>query len=369
LIILLDIFFVIIKTLLLLVPILSAVAYLTLVERKVLASIQRRIGPDSVGFPGLSQPIADAAKLIVKETVLPRTANTLLFILSPISTFFLSLSGWAVVPMNQSHVIADIDLGVLHIFAVSSLSVYGIIIAGWSSDSRYAFSGALRSAAQMISYEVSIGLILINVVLCVGSLNLSKIVAYQEHVWLIFPLFPLALLFFVSALAETNRTPFDLPEAEGEIVAGYNVEYSSIVSTSFYISEYANIILLSTLTVLFFSGGWMITIPSFLITFFLAFIIPFGGYTFLIEWLKNIFPITFIQDGIELNLGISSGLILALKVTCILFLPVRVRAAFPRYRYDQLMRLGWKVFLPLSLGFVIFTAGLIYAMEAYVTKF
>jgi NADH-quinone oxidoreductase subunit H len=357
--------------LLLLVPILLAVAFLTLVERKVLASIQRRVGPDVVGFYGLLQPIADAAKPIVKETVLPRTANTLLFILSPISTFFLSLSGWAVVPMNSSHVIADIDLGVLYIFAVSSLSVYGIIIAGWSSDSRYAFLGSLRSAAQMISYEVSIGLILINVVLCVGSLNLSKIVAYQEHVWLIFPLFPLALLFFVSALAETNRTPFDLPEAEGEIVAGYNVEYSSIVFTLFYISEYANIILLSTLTVLFFLGGWLFTMPLSFISTILTLIIPFGGYSFLLTFFQTMFPsLAFDQHYLlNLDLGIAPGLIFAFKITLVLFLFVWVRAAFPRYRYDQLMRLGWKVFLPLSLGFVIFTSGLLFFTEAYAVKF
>lgn len=366
---LLTIILIILKTLLLLVPILLAVAFLTLVERKVLASVQRRVGPDYVGFYGLLQPIADAAKPIVKETVLPRTANTLLFILSPISTPFLSLSGWAVVPMNHAHVLADIDLGLLYIFAVSSLSVYGIIIAGWSSDSRYAFLGSLRSAAQMISYEVSIGLILINVVLCVGSLNLSKIVAYQEHVWLIFPLFPLALLFFVSALAETNRTPFDLPEAEGEIVAGYNVEYSSIVFTLFYISEYANIILLSTLTVLFFLGGWLISFPTTLFLTILSLIIPFGGYAFISKWCHDTFPSIFIQQGIQFDLGIAPGLILASKITAVLFLFIWVRAAFPRYRYDQLMRLGWKVFLPLSLGFVVFTAGFIYATEAYASKF
>jgi NADH-quinone oxidoreductase subunit H len=366
---LLTIIFIAIKTLLLLVPILLAVAFLTLVERKVLASIQRRVGPDSVGFLGLLQPIADAAKLIVKETVLPRTANTLLFILSPISTFFLSLSGWAVVPMNNSHVLADIDLGILYIFAVSSLSVYGIIIAGWSSDSRYAFLGSLRSAAQMISYEVSIGLILINVVLCVGSLNLSKIVAYQEHVWLIFPLFPLALLFFVSALAETNRTPFDLPEAEGEIVAGYNVEYSSIVFTLFYISEYANIILLSTLTVLFFLGGWLFILPLSSIMLVLNLIIPFEIKIFLPNSINDIFA-SFVQDdGQLIDFGIAPGLILASKITAVLFVFIWIRAAFPRYRYDQLMRLGWKVFLPLSLGFVVFTSGLLYATESYATKF
>lgn len=329
--------------LLLILPILLSVAFLTLIERKVLAATQRRVGPNFVGFLGLLQPIADAVKLIVKETILPKSANIFLFILAPLITFFVSLTAWAVIPINQFSFIADIDLGILYLLMISSLSVYGIILAGWSSNSQYAFLGSLRSTAQMISYEVSIGLILINVIIFAGSLNLHKIVAFQEHVWFIFPLFPLFLMFLVSALAETNRPPFDLPEAEGELVAGFNVEYSAIGFTLFFIAEYANIILISVLTVIFFLGGWLPLSASIIEPFFFIAVHP--GLIPLINLFLNL-------DIINL----SGALSFVIKINLVLFFFIWVRASFPRYRYDQLMRLGWKVFLPLSLGFVIFNA-------------
>jgi NADH-quinone oxidoreductase subunit H len=309
------------KTLALVVPLLLAVAFLTLAERKVLAAMQRRRGPNVVGPLGTLQPLADGVKMIFKETVLPGLANKILFALAPLLTLFLALAGWAVVPLGEGLVLADLNLGLLYLFAISSLGVYGIVLAGWSSNSRYAFLGALRSAAQMISYEVSIGLILINLLLAAGSLNFSQLVLAQQRVWFLFPLFPLALLFFVSALAETNRPPFDLPEAEAELVSGYNVEYSAVGFVLFFVGEYANIILMSSLGVVFFLGGWL-PFP----------LLPLGpGPSFLV------------------------------KLLLVLFAFIWVRAAFPRYRYDQLMRLGWKVFLPLSLGWVVFVASLLLA--------
>lgn len=315
--------FFIIQFLAIVVPLLLAVAFLTLAERKLLGAMQRRKGPNVVGPFGLLQPLADGLKLLLKESIVPFTANKTLFLFAPILTFALSIGIWAVVPFAENILISDVDLGVLYILAVSSLGVYGIIIAGWSSNSRYAFLGALRSAAQMISYEVSIGLVLMNVLLCVGSLNLTKIVEFQrEYVWFIFPFFPLFMVFFVSILAETNRPPFDLPEAEAELVAGYNVEYSAMGFALFFLGEYGNMIFMSLLASIFFLGGWLSPLP-----FFLSFI--------------------------------PAPVWLGLKVSLILFFFIWVRAAFPRYRYDQLMRLGWKVFLPLSLGYIIFTAGII----------
>jgi len=296
-----------------LIPLLIGIAYLTLIERKVIASMQRRKGPNVVGFFGLLQPFADAAKLLIKETLLPSVANRVIFLLAPIVTLFLSLLGWGAMPVGLGQVLGDVNIGILYIFAVSSLGVYGIIISGWSSNSRYAFLGGLRSAAQMVSYEVSIGLIVINVLLCVGSLNLSNIVSFQETVWLGVPLFNIFGLFFISALAETNRPPFDLPEAEAELVAGYFVEYSSMSFALFFIGEYGSILLMSTLTAILFMGGWL----------------PLNTIFF------------------------------SLKIVFVVFCFVWVRAAFPRYRYDQLMRLGWKVFLPLSLGWVVLVSGLI----------
>jgi len=313
--------------LLLIVPLLIAVAYLTLMERKVMASMQQRRGPNVVGIYGLLQPLADGLKLLTKETVLPNNANIIIFILAPLITFILALVGWAVIPFAEGAVYADINIGLLYIFAVSSLAVYGIITAGWGSNSKYAFLGALRSAAQMISYEVSIGFIIITVVLCCGSMNLTTIVMAQENNWFIIPLFPLFIMYYVSALAETNRAPFDLPEAEAELVAGYNVEYSAMGFALFFLGEYANMIIMSSLGVILFLGGWL---PPF-----------------------NIILFTWIPPLIWFGM----------KTLLLLFLFVWVRAAYPRYRYDQLMRLGWKIFLPLSLGWVLFVASILIAFD------
>jgi NADH-quinone oxidoreductase subunit H len=313
----------VIKSLLIALPLIIAVAYFTLVERKIMAGIQRRRGPDVVGAWGLIQPFADAAKLILKETILPSTANTVLFVIAPILSFMLSLVGWAVIPFGETFVLADINVGVLYLFAISSLGVYGIIMSGWASNSKYAFLGGLRSAAQMVSYEVSIGFILIGVILCAGSTNLSSIVMSQSTVWYGLPLFPMFFMFFISALAETNRHPFDLPEAEAELVAGYNVEYSAAGFALFFLGEYANMIMMSSVTTIMFLGGWLPII--------------------------DVFPINMVPGPIWFGL----------KVCFFVALFVWARAAYPRYRYDQLMRLGWKVFLPLSLGWVLFIAGIL----------
>lgn len=314
------------EVLAIIIALLIAVAYLTYAERKVLAAIQLRRGPNVVGPFGLFQPFADAIKLLTKETIIPTVANKVIFIAAPIITFALSLAAWAVIPVNDGWVMADINVGILYLFAISSLGVYGIIMAGWASNSKYPFLGALRSAAQMVSYEVSIGLVLITVLLCVGSLNLSDIVRAQENVWFVLPLFPMFVVFFISALAETNRTPFDLPEAEAELVAGYFSEYSSMSFGMFYLAEYANMILMSTMISILFLGGWLAPL--------------------------NIAPFTYIPGPVWL----------ALKVAFMLFCFIWIRATFPRYRYDQLMRLGWKVFLPFSLLWVVLTAGvLLYA--------
>jgi len=317
----------IIKSLLIALPLIIAVAYFTLVERKIMAGIQRRRGPDVVGAWGLIQPFADAAKLILKETILPSTANKVLFVIAPILSFMLSLVGWAVIPFGETFVLSDINVGVLYLFAVSSLGVYGIIMSGWASNSKYAFLGGLRSAAQMVSYEVSIGFIIIAVVLCAGSLNLSTITLAQKQVWYCVPLFPMFFMFFISALAETNRHPFDLPEAEAELVAGYNVEYSAAGFALFFLGEYANMIMMSSVTTILFLGGWL----------------PFLDF----------FPFTFVPGPIWFGL----------KVCIFVALFVWARAAYPRYRYDQLMRLGWKVFLPLSLGWVLFISGILLAFN------
>ena len=310
------------------VPLLVVVAMLTWFERKVMAAMQLRMGPNVVGPFGLLQPFADGLKLFLKETVVPTGANKVVFVAAPMLTFVLSLIAWAVVPFGEGLVLSDINVGIMYIFAVSSLGVYGIVMAGWASNSRYAFLGALRSAAQMVSYEVSMGFIIITVLLCVGSLNMSAIVRAQEDgFWFFIPLFPMFVIFFVSALAETNRHPFDLPEAEAELVAGYQVEYASMTFALFFIGEYANMVLMSALTAILFLGGWL---PPF-----------------------DVAPFTWIPGPVWFGL----------KIALLLFVFVWVRATFPRYRYDQLMRLGWKVFLPLSLFWVVLTSGALVAFD------
>ena len=304
-----------------LMPVLISVAFLVYAERKVLALIQLRRGPNIVGPFGILQSFADALKLLTKENIVPANSNKVVFLLAPIITMVLSLAGWAVIPFAPNWVIADINVGIMYLFAVSSLGVYGIIMAGWASNSQYPFLGALRSAAQMVSYEVSIGFVIITVLLCVGSLNLSKIVEAQQTVWFAIPLLPMFVVFFISALAETNRLPFDLPEDESTLVAGFFTEYSSASFVLFFLGEYASMILMSSMTVILFMGGWL---PPF-----------------------DIFPLNVIPGVIWFTL----------KVIFILFLFIWVRGTFPRYRYDQLMRLGWKIFLPLSLLWVVLTAG------------
>ena len=309
------------------VPLLGAVAYLTYAERKVIAAMQLRKGPNVVGPFGLLQPIADGVKLLFKETILPSGANRVVFVAAPMLTFILALVAWAVIPFSEGVVLADINVGILYLFAISSLGVYGVIMAGWASNSKYPFLGALRSAAQMVSYEVSMGFVIITVLLCVGSLNLQDIVLAQKTVWFCVPLLPMFVIFFISVLAETNRSPFDLPEGESELVAGFFVEYSSMTFALFFLGEYANMIMMSAMTSILFLGGWL---PPFDIA-------PFN-------WIPG--PIWF-----------------AGKIALVLFFFLWVRATFPRYRYDQLMRLGWKVFLPFTLFWVALTAGVLVAFD------
>jgi NADH-quinone oxidoreductase subunit H len=308
------------------VPLLISVAYFTLAERKIMGAMQRRKGPNVIGVFGLLQPLADGLKLFAKETILPSTANTSIFLLAPIVSFLLSLMGWVVIPFGLNIVISDTNIGVLYLFAISSLSVYGILMSGWSSNSKYPFLGALRSTAQMISYEVSIGFVIICVVICAGSFNLSQIVLAQEAVWFFLPLFPMFLVFMVSALAETNRHPFDLPEAEAELVSGYNVEYSAMGFALFFLGEYANMLLMSSLISIFFLGGWL-------------------APTVLLSWLPG-------------------PLIFSLKICLFVFIFVWARAALPRYRYDQLMALGWKCFLPLSIAWLVLASGILISFNA-----
>ena len=314
---------IILKILAIVVPLLISVAYFTIAERKFMGSIQRRRGPNVIGFVGLLQPLADGLKLFVKETILPSNSNIYVFLLAPILTFILSLIGWAVIPLAENIVISNMNLGILYLLAISSLSVYGIVMAGWSSNSKYPFLGSLRSAAQMISYEVSIGFIIVNICVCVGSFNLSDIVLAQEKIWFIVPLFPMFILFYISMLAETNRHPFDLPEAEAELVSGYNVEYSAMTFALFFLGEYANMLLMSAFSSILFLGGWLPVV--------------------------NIFPLNLLPGSLWLSIKIVIG---------VLFF-ILTRAALPRYRYDQLMHIGWKSFLPLSLGYLLFTVGLL----------
>jgi len=314
----------------LILPLLIAVAYFTLIERQILAAIQRRQGPNIVGFFGLLQPLTDGLKLFLKETVLPKSSNIFIFIFAPVFTFALSLSGWIVIPFGNGFALSNLNIGLLYIFTISSLSVHSVIMAGWSSNSKYAFLGALRSAAQMISYEVSMGITIISVILLAGSLNLNDIVIAQQNLWYVIPLFPMFLIFFICALAETNRHPFDLPEAEAELVSGYNVEYSAMSFALFFLAEYSNIILMCSLTVILFFGGWF----------------PLWNI-----WLFNIIP---------------GSLWFALKTLFFIFIFILVRGTLPRYRYDQLMRLGWKIFLPISLGFLIFLATLLISFNDFI---
>ncbi|HTI00407.1 MAG TPA: NADH-quinone oxidoreductase subunit NuoH [Acidisoma sp.] len=306
------------ETLAVLVPLLIIVAYATYGERRVMAAMQLRKGPNVVGPFGLWQPFADAVKMVMKETIIPSGANRALFLIAPILTFGLAMLAWVVVPTGNGLAVANINVGILYLFAISSLGVYGIIIAGWASNSKYAFLGALRSAAQMVSYEVSIGFVMVSVLLCVGSLNLNDIVKAQNGLWFCIPLFPMLIVFFISGLAECNRVPFDLPEGESEIVAGFMVEYSSMSYAMFFLGEYANMTLMSAMISILFLGGWMSPLP------FLVFI--------------------------------PGPIWLILKICMIMFVFIWVRATFPRFRYDQLMRLGWKIFLPLSMGWMVLTA-------------
>ncbi|MCX7337587.1 MAG: NADH-quinone oxidoreductase subunit NuoH [Pelagibacterales bacterium] len=308
----------------LVVPVLIAVAMIVWVDRRVWGAVQLRKGPNVVGPFGLFQTFADALKYIFKEVIIPVRANKVIFIIAPIVTMSLALISWAVIPFSETLVLADINIGILYIFAVSSLGVYGIIMAGWASNSKYPFLGALRSAAQMVSYEVSIGLIIINVLLCAGSLNLRDIVLAQKNIWFAIPLFPMFVIFFISALAETNRPPFDLPEAEAELVSGYQTEYSGMMYALFWLGEYANILLMCALGSILFLGGWLSPI--------------------------DVYPLN----------TIPSPLWLIFKILLLFILFALVKAIVPRYRYDQLMRLGWKVFLPFSLFWVVLTAGFLY---------
>jgi len=308
------------KILILLVPVLTAVALIVWLDRRVWAFVQKRRGPNVVGPFGLFQSLADALKYIFKEIIIPASSNKIIFILAPIVTMTLALVAWAVIPFSETFVISDINVGILYLFAVSSLGVYGIIMGGWASNSKYPFLGSIRSAAQMVSYEVSIGIIIINVLLCVGSLNLSDIVKAQQNLWFIIPLFPMFIIFFISALAETNRPPFDLPEAEAELVAGYQTEYSGMMYAMFWLGEYANILLMCALGSILFLGGWLTPVDVF----------PF-----------NIIP---------------GSIWMIFKILFLFILFALVKAIVPRYRYDQLMKLGWKIFLPFSLFWVVLTA-------------
>ena len=310
-----------------LIPILVSVALIVWLDRRVWGAVQKRRGPNVVGPFGLLQTAADALKYILKEIIIPASSNKIIFMLAPVVTMTLALVAWAVIPFSDDFVIADINVGILYLFAVSSLGVYGIIMGGWASNSKYPFLGAIRSAAQMVSYEVSIGIIIINVLLCVGSLNLSDIVNAQKDLWFVVPLFPMFVIFFISALAETNRPPFDLPEAEAELVAGYQTEYSGMMYAMFWLGEYANILLMCSMGAILFLGGWLSPIDLF----------PF-----------NIIP---------------APIWMILKILFLFFLFALVKAIVPRYRYDQLMRLGWKIFLPLSLAYVVLTASFLFYFD------
>ena len=320
------------KILFLLVPVLVSVAMIVWLDRRIWAFVQKRQGPNVVGPFGLLQSLADALKYMFKEVIIPSSSNKIIFILAPIITMTLALISWAVIPFSATQVLADINVGILYLFAISSLGVYGIIMGGWASNSKYPFLGAIRSAAQMVSYEVSIGVIIINVLLCVGSLNLNEIVMAQENLWFVIPLFPMFVIFFISSLAETNRPPFDLPEAEAELVAGYQTEYSGMMYAMFWLGEYANILLMCAMGAILFLGGWLSPI--------------------------EIYPFSLIPGAFWL----------IFKILFLFVLFALVKAIVPRYRYDQLMRLGWKIFLPLSLTWVVLTASYLFYFDLLPTN-
>lgn len=325
-----PLFWIVLQILAFVVPVLLSVAYLIYAERKVLGAMQLRQGPTTVGPFGLLQPIADALKLFSKEIIVPAQAHKAIFIFAPMLTLFLSLIAWSVIPVDEGWVIADINVGILYLFAVSSVGVYGVLMAGWASNSRYAFLGGMRSAAQMVSYEVSMGLVIVCVLLCVGSLNLTDIVTVERTWWMNVLLFPMFIVFLVSILAETNRAPFDLPEGESELSGGFMVEYSGMAFALFFLGEYANMILMSAMAVILFMGGWLV---------------PFG----------------ISGDYIDMIPGVVW---FGLKTACVLFFFIWTRASLPRYRYDQLMRLGWKIFLPLTLVWVLLMSGILLYMDA-----
>jgi len=315
------------KILIIIVLILISVAYFTLAERKLLAVIQRRRGPNVVGVYGLLQPLSDGFKLLIKEVILPSSSNKIIFLFAPVLTFIISLLGWALIPFDKYATLSELNLGILYILGISSVGIYGIIISGWASNSKYAFLGALRSTAQMVSYEVSLGFIILTIAILCESFNINEIIYFQKNIWFVIPYFPLFLIFFISGLAETNRHPFDLPEAEAELVSGYNVEYSAMTFALFSLAEYSNMLIMSSLNVILFFGGWL---PLFSFLPFIPGSIWFG-----------------------------------LKICIFVVLYVVMRAILPRYRYDQLMYLGWKVFLPISIGYLFFTFGFIYGFDMY----
>lgn len=315
------------KILIIIILILISVAYFTLAERKLLAVIQRRRGPNVVGIYGLLQPLSDGFKLLIKEVILPSSSNKTIFLFAPVLTFIISLMGWALIPFDKYATLSELNLGILYILGISSVGIYGIIISGWASNSKYAFLGALRSTAQMVSYEVSLGFIILTIAVLCESFNINQIIDFQKNIWFIIPYFPLFLIFFISGLAETNRHPFDLPEAEAELVSGYNVEYSAMTFAMFSLAEYSNMLIMSSLNVILFLGGWL---PLFSFLSFIPGSIWFG-----------------------------------LKICIFVILYVVMRAILPRYRYDQLMYLGWKIFLPVSIGYLFFTFGLIYGFDLY----
>jgi NADH-quinone oxidoreductase subunit H len=325
-------------TVLVIAPLLIAVAFFTVAERKIMGTIQRRRGPNVVGVWGLLQSLADGLKLVLKEIIIPSSANSFILVVAPISVFILALINWVVIPFSPLNVLINSNLNILYLLAISSLGVYSIILAGWASNSKYAFLGALRSAAQIVSYEISMSFVILTIVLCTGSLNLYKIVEEQNNVWFVFPLFPLMCIFWVAALAETNRAPFDLPEAEAEIVAGYNVEYSGMVFAMFFLGEYSNMLLMASLTVCFFFGGWL----------------PISS---------NLLPLPVALDLVFWVLAKAPEFWFCFKITIFSFLFILSRACLPRYRYDQLMSIGWKKFLPVTLGLYIYIIGVLYTFD------